>query len=68
MKRFDRPMLTIFSEQDAVTKGREKRFINEVPGCKGQPHAMLDGAGHFLQEDLPDQWLEHFLPWLEATR
>jgi len=28
-----------------VAKGSEKRFIEEVPDCKGQPHAMLDGAG-----------------------
>lgn len=68
VKRFDRPMLTIFSEQDMVTKGSEKRFIKEVPGCREQPHVMLEGAGHFLQEDLPETWLEHFLPWLEATR
>jgi len=68
VKRFDRPMLTIFSEQDMVAKGSEKRFIEEVPGCKGQPHVILDGAGHFLQEDLPETWLEHFMPWLAATR
>jgi haloalkane dehalogenase len=68
VKRFDRPMLTIFSDQDIVTKGGEQRFTAEVPGCKEQPHVILEGAGHFLQEDVPDAWLEHFIPWLEATR
>jgi haloalkane dehalogenase len=51
-----------------VAKGSEKRFIEKVPGCNGQPHVVLDGAGHFLQEDLPETWLEHFMPWLETTR
>jgi len=68
VKQFDRPMLTIYSDQDQVAKGGEQRFIAEVPGCKGQPHAMLEGGSHFLQEDIPDAWLAQFMPWLEATR
>lgn len=68
LKQFDRPMLTLFSDRDVVTKGGDERFIAEVPGCQGQPHAILEGGGHFLQEDLPEEWLAHFMPWLEATR
>ena len=49
-------------------KGGEQPFIADVPGCKGQPHVILESVGHFLQEDIPDAWLTHFMPWLEATR
>ena len=55
LERFHKPVLTAFSDQDAVTKGGEKTFIDRVPGAKGQPHTIIAGAGHFLQEDAPVQ-------------
>ena len=51
LERFDRPVLTCFSDKDAVTAGGEKPFIARVPGAAGQPHTIIRGAGHFLQED-----------------
>jgi haloalkane dehalogenase len=68
VKRFDRPFLTIFSDGDQVARGSEKRFIEEVKGCAGQPHVLLEGGSHFLQEDIPEAFLGALLPWLEATR
>lgn len=68
IKQFDGPMVTIFSDKDQVARGAEKRFIEEVPGCQGQPHVILAGGGHFLQEDIPDAFLAALLPWLEATK
>ncbi len=53
--RFDKPVLTCFSDKDAVTAGGQKPFIDRVPGAKGQPHTIIAGGGHFLQEDAPDQ-------------
>ncbi len=52
LKTWDKPFLTAFSDQDPVTKGGEKIFQKLVPGAKGQPHAILKGGGHFLQEDV----------------
>ena len=54
LERFDRPVLTCFSDKDAVTAGGEKSFIARVPGAAGQPHTIIRGAGHFLQEDAAD--------------
>jgi haloalkane dehalogenase len=45
------PFLTAFGDSDPVTRGGEKRFIESVPGAKGQKHTMLKGAGHFIQDD-----------------
>lgn len=54
-QQFDKPFLTAFSDSDPVTKGQEKRFIESVPGAKGQKHTILKGGGHFLQDDIgPD--------------
>ncbi len=53
--RFDKPVLTAFSDKDAVTSGGERAFIERVPGAKGQPHTIIKNAGHFLQEDAADE-------------
>lgn len=50
LERFDRPVVTAFSDSDAVTKGGERVFIERIPGAKGQAHRIVPG-GHFLQED-----------------
>jgi haloalkane dehalogenase len=51
LRRFDRPWLTAFSDQDLITKGGYAVFQREVPGAKDQPHTTIEGGGHFLQED-----------------
>jgi haloalkane dehalogenase len=53
--RFDKPVLTAFAEKDPVSKGGEKDFIERIPGARGQPHCIIAGAGHFIQEDAPEQ-------------
>ncbi|MDQ1521201.1 MAG: haloalkane dehalogenase [Actinomycetota bacterium] len=51
LRGWDKPFLTAFSDQDAITRGGDRVFQREVPGCKGQPHTTIEGGGHFLQED-----------------
>ena len=55
LEAFDKPFLTAFSDADPVTKGGEKVFQTRVPGAKGQPHATIRNAAHFLQEDAPEE-------------
>ncbi len=55
LESFEKPFLTAFSDRDAVTKGGEAMFQKRVPGAKEQPHVIIAGAGHFLQEDKPDE-------------
>ena len=52
---FQKPVVTCFSDKDAVTAGGERVFIERMPGAKGQPHTIVQGAGHFLQEDAPGE-------------
>ena len=51
LRRFDKPFLCAYSDQDPITGGTEKQFIGHVPGTEGQPHTTIVGGGHFLQED-----------------
>jgi haloalkane dehalogenase len=46
-----KPLLTAFSDGDAITRGGERVFHELVPGAQGQPHTTIAGGGHFLQED-----------------
>jgi haloalkane dehalogenase len=55
LERFDRPFLTAFSDSDPITKGGERIFQERVPGAKARRHVTIKGAGHFLQEDRPDE-------------
>ncbi len=55
LKEFTKPFLTAFSDSDPVSAGGEKAFIRDVPGAQGQPHIIIEGAGHFLQEDKPNE-------------
>lgn len=51
LSKFSKPFLTAFSDQDPVTKGGDRVFQKIVAGCAGQPHTIIKGGGHFLQED-----------------
>lgn len=55
LMRWEKPFLTAFSDSDPVTKGGEHVMQSRIPGAKGQPHVMLEGGGHFLQEDLGEK-------------
>jgi len=62
------PVLTIFSDKDLVAPDGWKPIVERIPGAEGQPHVILEGGGHFLQEDVPQAFNDALLPWLEATR
>ena len=54
LEKWEKPFLTVFSNNDPITKGGEKIIQSRIPGTTGQPHKILEGK-HFLQEDAPDE-------------
>lgn len=62
---WDKPFLTAFSDQDPITAGGDKVFQKRIPGCQGQPHKLLKGGGHFLQEDVHDELSEMIIGFCE---
>ncbi len=58
------PVLTIFSDKDLVAPDGWKPIVERIPGAQGQPHVILEGGGHFLQEDLPDAYSDALMSWL----
>eukprot|EP01065_Artemidia_motanka_P000814 TRINITY_DN10385_c0_g1_i1.p1 TRINITY_DN10385_c0_g1~~TRINITY_DN10385_c0_g1_i1.p1 ORF type:complete len:337 (+),score=43.02 TRINITY_DN10385_c0_g1_i1:75-1085(+) len=63
--RWHKPILTLFSDNDAVTKGAERAWIG-LAGAKGQPHTIVPG-GHFLQEDCPDELVRRITAFIKAN-
>jgi haloalkane dehalogenase len=51
LKRWTRPFLCAFSDQDPITRGADGVLRQLIPGTEGQPHTVIENAGHFLQED-----------------
>ncbi len=68
LENFRKPFLTAFSDSDPVTKGGEQIFQQRVPGTKGQKHVTITGAGHFLQEDKPDEIADLLHEFIASTK
>lgn len=61
LKQFDKPFMCAFADDDPVTAGGDKHFINKVPGCQGIEHRTIGPAGHFLQQEQPEQCVQAIL-------
>ncbi|HEX6232115.1 MAG TPA: haloalkane dehalogenase [Jiangellaceae bacterium] len=62
------PFLCVFSDRDHVTRGRHEALSGRIPGAAGQPHAVITDAGHFLQEDKPDEVAAALIEFMNSTR
>ena len=65
-EKFEKPFLTMFSNRDPITRGGEKRWSERVPGARGQSHIKIRNAGHFLQEDKPDELVAALIGFVSA--
>jgi haloalkane dehalogenase len=68
LERFEKPFLTAFGDSDPITKGADARLQARIPGCRGQNHTTIVNAGHFLQEDQPDEIAKVIDDFIKATR
>ncbi|MDG2025989.1 MAG: haloalkane dehalogenase [Acidimicrobiales bacterium] len=66
LNTFTKPVLTIFSDKDVVAPNGWRPIVEGIPGAAGQPHVILEGGGHFLQEDLSEEYSATLLAWLDA--
>jgi haloalkane dehalogenase len=65
--RWDKPLLTLFSDSDPITRGGQRWWEREVPGAQGRPHTVIEKAGHFLQEDKGPQLAEHLVRFIASS-
>ncbi len=67
LQKWEKPFLTTFSDSDMITKGGERPLQAMIPGTKGQPHATIAGASHFLQEDKGEDLARVIVDWMATT-
>jgi haloalkane dehalogenase len=53
LESWTKPALTCFGDSDPLTRGGDRPFRERIPGAAGQPHAIVEGGRHFIQEDKP---------------
>jgi haloalkane dehalogenase len=64
LEAFDKPFLTLFGDKDFVTLGAEKVMQARIPGARGQPHRIIENAGHFCQEDAGAELAAELIGWM----
>ena len=55
LRGWDKPFLVAFSDRDPITGAMAPILKAAVPGAAGLDHPVIEGAGHFLQEDAGDR-------------
>lgn len=66
LRGLDTPVLTAFGADDKIMAGVDRVF-QKLPGAQGQPHVVLPGAGHFLQEDVGPELARLTCEFIERT-
>jgi haloalkane dehalogenase len=67
LSRFENPFVTMFSDGDPITRGGERIFQKLVPGAKDQPHTIIKGGGHFLQENRGKEFAQAVVDFISRT-
>lgn len=67
-RKWQKPFLTAFSDGDPVSRGGARIFQETIPGAKGQPHTVIKGAGHFLQETHGEELAQVIVDFINATK
>jgi haloalkane dehalogenase len=67
LSQFEKPFVTMFSDGDPITRGGDRVFQKMVPGAKGQPHTIIQGGGHFLQENRGKEFAQAVVDFMRRT-
>ena len=67
LRGWDKPALIMFSDSDPVTAGGDRFFRKLIPTAKDQPEIVIQGAGHFLQEEKGEEIAAHIADFLGRT-
>lgn len=64
LQHWEKPFLTVFGDRDPIFRGADRVLQRRIPGAAGQPHRVLRGAGHFIQEDKGEELAEIIVAFL----
>ena len=66
-RKWKKPFLTAFSDNDPITRGGERFWQKIVPGSQGQNHTTIKSAGHFVQEDKGTELAELIVEFIKSN-
>jgi haloalkane dehalogenase len=64
---WNKPFLTAFASGDPITRGIDRAMQRVIPGAQGQPHTIVRGAGHFIQEDKGEELADMLIAFIRTT-
>jgi haloalkane dehalogenase len=67
LEKLEVPILCAFADGDPITGGGDRVFLERAPGTASQPHRVIEGARHFLQEDQPEACVAAILDSISAN-
>lgn len=66
LEGWEKPFLCTYATGDPITRAMYDVFRERVPGARGQPHSLVRGAGHFIQEDRGEELARRIVDWLDG--
>jgi haloalkane dehalogenase len=67
LRTFDKPFLCAFSDGDPITAGADRVLRSDIPGAAKVEHVVIEGGGHFLQEDRGPELAAAILHFMAST-
>ena len=68
IKKWEKPALVMFSDKDPIMRGGDKWFRYNIPTAKDQPFIEIKNAGHFLQEDKPEEIAGYIKKFMKRSK